>query len=109
MASTNPITYVYEYGGHTIEVTRRHVRTAYARNGNVSNPTEYFVWDTKVDGETVSTLAITRADAYEHGRAKIEGTRFRPDNDRGLGGINVRSYIAVRDEMKKNYRSRVTT
>lgn len=107
MASTYPITYIYDYDGHTIEVSRRHVRTAYARNGNVSNPTEYFVWETSVDGETVSTLSITRTDAYEYGRAKVEGIRFRPDNDLGLGGINVRSYIVVRDEMKANYVKRV--
>lgn len=106
MASTNPITYIYDYDGHTIEVSRRHVRTAFASNGNVSNPTEYFVWQSTVDGEYAAGLCVSRADAYEHARAKIQGVRFHPGDDRGLGSVGVRSYIVVRNEMQANYRSR---
>ena len=105
MKTTNPITYVYEIDGHRIEITRRHVGTAYAANGNVHNPTEYFLWDTRIDGEPGLSMRPTRADAYEHARAQALGLRYDNDDLRRRW-VNVRSFRLVQDEMKANYRGR---
>lgn len=104
--STHPITYVYDVEGHTIEVTRHHIGTAYARNGNVGNPTEYFRWSSRVDGELpVVYRAVSRAEAYEHARAKVLGVEYRNDDLRRRY-VNVRPYTEVQREMKANYNSR---
>lgn len=106
MKSTNPITYTYIFNGCAIDITRRHVGTAYARNGNVGNPTEYFVWEARVDGERIGGQHERRAEAYEHARASILGIRYVND-DRRKRWVNVRSYRVVEDEMRQLYRGRV--
>lgn len=108
--TTNPITYHYDVAGHTISVARRHVGTAYARNGNAHNPTEYFVWEARVDGQLVGTGYDTRATAYEYARASALGIKYRQTRyARGrvaVRGINERLYTIVQDEMRANYRGR---
>lgn len=104
---TEPITYVYDFEGHVIEVSREHVGSAYARNGNVGNPTEYFVWSATVDGKWVTSGCHQRAEAYEYGRASVLGIEYRMQrSDYDHRGINERPFSKVRDEMKANYRSR---
>lgn len=109
--STHPITYHYDFehngSTHDIAITRRHTGTAYARNGNVGNPTEYFRWEAVVNGVTVAGLAFRdRTDAYENARAKVLGIPYRFDLERPARCCNVRSWVVVRDEMKANYRRR---
>jgi hypothetical protein len=107
MKSTHPVTYVYDVEGHEVAVTREHVRTAYARNGNVGNPTEYFKWSATVDGESVTSWARTRADAYEYGRAAVLGYAYSPGHgDNFRGAKNVRNFRLVADEMQTNYQRR---
>lgn len=106
MKSTHPITYEYEFDGHVITVTRCHTGTAYARNGNVGNPTEYFKWESRLDGEFVTLAWEGRAVAYEHARAKALGIPYRYD-ERGGRSRNVRPWTVVRDEMNANYRRRI--
>lgn len=98
MASTNAITYVYRVGDKVIEVTRRHVKTAYAKNGNVGNPTEYFVWDAAIDGNVVCT-AGSRSDAYELalGNGVWNGFAYVGSRDK------VRNFRLVKEEMRENY------
>lgn len=107
MASRHSITYRYDFDGHAIEVTRWHVGTAYARNGNVGNPKEYFRWKASVDGEQIGGYFYSRADAYEHARASILGILYywRPDA-LSVDCVNVRPWTAVQDEMRANYRGR---
>lgn len=111
MKTTHPITYHYSFDHdgvtHDIALTRRHTGTAYARNGNVGNPTEYFRWDATVDGVQVNGgLGFRdRSDAYENARAFVLGIRYANDDNRRRW-VNVRSWVLVRDEMKSNYRSR---
>ena len=102
MKSTHNITYVYEVDGHTIEITRVHVRTAYARNGNVGNPTQYFKWVAHVDGQSTNKFD-RRADAYEMARARVLGIKY-VNNERLHRYVNVRPWTVVRDEMLANYR-----
>ena len=104
----NPdITYTYEVEGRTVTVVRKHVGGAYPRNGNVHNPTQYYTWESYLDGKLVTAWARTRAVAYEYARAKVQGLKYRPD-DRGRGrDLNVRPFTLVADEMKANYRGRV--
>lgn len=107
MKSTYPITYFYDFEGHEIAIPRRHVGTAYARNGNVGNPTEYFVWDAKVDGKLDELGCFSRANAYEHARAHILGITYRESDPKNYRpgpkyNVNVRPYAVVRDEMKTN-------
>lgn len=109
MKTTHPITYRYDFQGHVIEVTRRHVYTAYAANGNVGNPTEYFDWESTVDGERATTAAPSRAVAYEYARAKVLGIPYRCDEGMARRSENVRYWWIVRDEMRANYRGRTTT
>lgn len=115
--STKPITYYYRVEDNTVGITRRHIGTAYARNGNVGNPTEYFLWDWEVANDDLGTFThsgrghATRADAYEHARARILGI---PYNDPYVGGrtpyanqpqrrsVNVRNWLTVQEEMKAN-------
>jgi hypothetical protein len=104
MKTTDPITYRYELDGHKILLTRIHTHTAYARNGNVGNPKEYFVWDTKLDGKIVARRSRSRADAYEYARAHVLDIDFHPGDHEGRGYRNVRRWTIVRDEMKANYR-----
>lgn len=101
------IAYRYDIEGHSVVVDRNHLGTAYARNGNVHNPTEYYTWDSSVDGKTAGSGCATRADAYEYARAAVQGVRFNPGDQRGRGCINVRSFIVVREEMQANYRGRL--
>jgi hypothetical protein len=118
-ASTHPITYRYVVRVndglytpvHVIDITRRHVGTAYARNGNVSNPTEYFVWDATVETlglphrggvESATRGCSTRSDAYEHARATALGIPY-DNNDALKRWVNVRPFTRVADEMKANY------
>lgn len=70
---TARITYLYEVEGRQVAVWREHVGSAYARNGNVGNATEYFIWHSDVDGESASRGCHSRASAYEHARAQILG------------------------------------
>jgi len=108
MKTTAPITYVYriEHEGvaHEVAITRRHTGTAYARNGNVGNPTEYFRWEVAVDGTGLGT-APNRTEAYEVGRCHIEGVRYL---NRAPRYLNVRHYLLVQNEMKSNYVRRQT-
>ena len=46
----------------TTTVTRRLIRTAYPRNGNVHNPTKYYAWDVTVNGR-VMFIARTMREA----------------------------------------------
>lgn len=101
--SITPIAYHYDIDGHDVKVTRRHVRTAYARNGNVSNPTEYFVWDARVDGEYVVGNVGERSTAYEYARARVLGIDYFWDSNQPTKARNVRSFRLVQDEMKANY------
>lgn len=105
--STTPITYVYDVDGHTVAVTRRHVGTAYARNGNVGNPSEHFVWDGRVDDNARPAVisSPTRADAYEHARASALGIPYSNDDTRRRY-VNVRVWTVVQKEMRANYRHR---
>jgi hypothetical protein len=115
MKSTHPITYIYDVDGHTIEITRTHVRTAYARNGNVGNPTEYFEWRAYLNGKPVGTTG-QRAEAYEYARAAALGIEYRTTRYSGgrnggrviAHGKNERPWTAVREEMQTNYRGRRT-
>lgn len=101
--SEHPITYVYEVDGHLIEITRRHTGTAYARNGNVGNPTEYFKWEAKKDGVYLGMFS-KRSDAYE----EATGHAYCDRDGRVIGrNKQVRYFNLVRDEMQANYRGRV--
>ena len=110
---TKPITYIYRFEhegvAHEIRISRRHTGTAYARNGNTHNPTQYYSWSAEVDGVHVIGNVDQRAVAYEYARASILGIRYvayspyRPGKER-----NVRSYLLVADEMKSNYVRRQT-
>jgi len=111
MQTTHPITYRYEVEGHVIDITRRHVHTAYARNGNVHNPTVYFVWDSTVDGAKTFIGERSRAVAYEYARAHALGIDYLnlPDhNVRRQKHKNVRPFNVVQSEMRSNYVGRVT-
>lgn len=97
--TTHAITHRYVVNGQTLEITRRHVRTAYAANGNVGNPTEYFVWDANLDGAHKAT-AGSRSDAYELalGHAVYVDGRYvggRPED--------VRNWRLVKAEMGETY------
>lgn len=87
--STKPYNYLYSYAGHAIEITRRHIGTAYPRNGNVHNPTEYFTWSVSIDGKMHDNYLSTRWEAYESARQHIEPT-------------TPRFYWIVQAEMKEN-------
>lgn len=102
--SAHPITYHYDCEGHAIEVTRVHVGTAYARNGNVGNPTEYFQWESTVDGEWATGTAPTRTVAYEYARAKALGIPYSYDEGMARRSKNVRAFWVVQTEMKANCR-----
>jgi hypothetical protein len=58
-----------------IEYRKRLVRTAYPRNGNVHNPTRYYLWDVYRDGKAIDggfrTLRGARAE-YPGGRVSRE-------------------------------------
>jgi hypothetical protein len=101
--STDPITYRYLFNDHVIEVTREHCGTAYPENGNVHNPTEYFVWNSTLDGESATSWRQTRAVAYEYARAKALGIPYRYDEGVARRSENVRFFTVVADEMKDNY------
>lgn len=103
MKTTHPITYRYEFEGQTIEIERVHYGTAYARNGNVGNPTEYFKWNWRT--ATAKGHGDSRSDAYERARAAVLGIGYVYDERRKLY-VNVRPWTLVRDEMKANYRGR---
>lgn len=103
--STSPITYHYDVDGHDVAVTRRHTGTAYAANGNVGNPTEYFVWSVAVDGVLLMDSIAQRAIAYEYGRAHAQGVRYLY-SDRPGRGVGIRNYNLVAEEMRANYRGR---
>lgn len=123
MKSTNPITYHYEFPDapdgrpRGIAITRRHVGTAYASNGNVGNPTEYFVWDFAIDGGDLDGASSEhaplrgtgyrdRTDAYEHARARLLGIPYCFDLERPARCRNVRPWVVVKAEMQANYRRR---
>lgn len=104
MSKTDPITYHYEIDGRDIAIRRHHMGTAYARNGNTGNPTQYYTWDCYVDGELLCAGERTRADAYETGRARVLGIDyFSPV--RGPGR-NVRTWWDVAADMKAHYQRR---
>jgi hypothetical protein len=98
------ITYRYEVNGHEVTVWRQHVGTAYARNGNAHNPTEYFIWASAVDGEWVLSHMDRRATAYEYARARILGIDYYDHPNHPTRARNVRSWHVVQDEMRANYR-----
>lgn len=104
MKTTKTITYRYDVDGQTIEITRTHDRTAYARNGNVGNPTEYFWWQVRRNGEYLGGVFRLRADAYEAAR----GNKFCNADGRAIGSGPgpVRPYTVVAAEMRANYRGR---
>jgi hypothetical protein len=109
MNSTQPITYVYEVTGpdgtgHEIAITREHTGTAYARNGNVGNATEYFLWNATLDGEPAAWHEPRRSEAYEVARAKLLGIRYA-NGPRSC--VNVRAWHRVREEMKASYRRQI--
>lgn len=101
--STDSRSYRYEVDGHEIVVTRTHVGTAYARNGNVGNATEYFIWSATADGVEVAFSEDRRSEAYEVARAHALGIEYVniPSQRRY---VNVRGWTKVQDEMKANYR-----
>lgn len=103
--TTGPLTYRYDVDGHQVDVTRRHIGTAYP-NGNVHNPTEYFVWSAKADGVPVHGHVSSRSVAYEYARAKVLGIRYAYDDRRGGRCVNVRPFTVVAREMRANYRGR---
>jgi hypothetical protein len=103
--TTSDITYRYEIDGNAIEISRRHTGTAYARNGNVHNPTEYFTWEARVNGVEIGRRFSSRADAYENARAKALGIRYVND-DRRHKYVNVRPFQMVAAEMRAAYRGR---
>ena len=103
MHGTGPISYHYDVEGHDVALSRTHVGTAYARNGNAGNPTEYFVWEACVDGERVVSNRPSRSDAYEHARARALGTSYVNDELRHRY-VNVRGWVTVQAEMRANYR-----
>lgn len=108
MTNTDPIAYLYNFLGHAIRVTREHVGTAYARNGNVGNPTEYFVWNATLNGQRVAVVCSSRAVAYEYARAAALGIRYRHDEGMARRSENVRGWVEVQREMKRNYIGRQT-
>lgn len=104
MKTTAPITYLYEFNDHLIKITRSHAGTAYPRNGNVGNATEYFTWSAWTIYGVASNCA-TRASAYEHARAMILGQRYYDHPNFPTRWVNVRNWLEVKREMKANYRS----
>lgn len=54
----------------TATITREFERWAYPKNGNLSNPTPYFKWIARIDGENVNgsdrTLASAKAFLAEY-------------------------------------------
>lgn len=109
--STHPIAYQYDIDGAIVVIERVHIGTAYARNGNVGNPTEYFRWNWKVEmlprsiKEGAHGNGSSRADAYERARAVVLGIPYIYDDVRKRYE-NVRPWTVVRDEMRSNYRGR---
>lgn len=94
MKTTHPIRYTYNIDGNVVLIERVHYGTAFARNGNVGNPTEYFKWNWWV--ETPSNIntpspslrghADSRTDAYERARAAVLGIPYVPaDGTHGDG------------------------
>jgi hypothetical protein len=100
-----PIAYRYATPSGTIVITRRWTGEAYARNGNVGNPTQYFRWEAVLNGKCIGAFFTNRANAYEAAR----GFRYCDERGkvRGIGG-EVRYYLTVRDEMRANYKGRAT-
>jgi hypothetical protein len=45
---------------HTITTERRQVGEAYARNGNLGNPTPRYMFDALVDGKIVASQTLRR-------------------------------------------------
>lgn len=104
--NTQPITYRYNVEGTGVSITRRHIGEAYPRNGNVGNPTQYFAWEWITD-EGKSGNGSSRADAYERARASVLGIPYI-FHEPTRRYVNVRSYLVVADEMKANYKGRVS-
>lgn len=102
--TTHPIAYAYTVDGAHVIITRVHIRTAYARNGNVGNPTEYFRWEWAVESGPRGT-GSSRSDAYELARAAVLGIRY-VNNDTRKMWVNVRPWTVVKDEMQANYTGR---
>lgn len=105
MNAIKPLTYHYAIDGHDIAITRRHIGTAYARNGNVGNPTQYFTWEVSVDGEYLAGHIAQRALAYEEARCHIARTPY-VNLDSVHRYVNVRNVYLVQREMKANYKGR---
>lgn len=111
--STHPITYAYNIEGAIVLITRVHVGTAYPRNGNVGNPTEYFRWEWSVSSQLMGYGKLTfpdlkgrgdsRADAYERARAAVLGIPYRT-GEYAKDCVNVRPWTVVKAEMQANYR-----
>lgn len=96
--------YLYEIDGHDVTISRLHTGTAYARNGNAHNPTEYFRWDMAIDGEPYLSACRSRTEAYEHARCRIRDLGDYVCTDRRHRYQNVRNVFAVQEEMRQNYR-----
>ena len=111
MKSTHPIAYQYNIGGNIVVIERVHYGTAYARNGNVGNPTEYFKWNWTVEMKArclesgAHGHGDSRADAYERARASVLGIRYVNDEQRRRY-TNVRPWTVVKAEMQANYNGR---
>lgn len=106
--STAPIAYQYSIDGAVAVIERVHVGTAYARNGNVGNPTEYFRWNWTVEllPRSIKSGAhgngSSRADAYERARASVLGIPYRT-GEYVHQCENVRPWTDVKAEMQANY------
>lgn len=89
MKGTGKITYFYEVEGKRVAVWREHAGTAYARNGNAGNATEYFTWHASVNGEHAATgKAPARASSgwtgRPPGRNRNSAASLRPCRARAL-------------------------
>lgn len=98
--------YVYEVEGHTIEIVRRRIGQAYARNGNAHNPTQYYAWDSTLDGEPLFGREQSRRSAYENARAHILGIDYYDHPNYPHRWKNVRNFRVVDAEMRANRRTR---
>jgi starvation-inducible outer membrane lipoprotein len=67
MTTTQTAERIYRstHAGHVVEIQRHLDRLAYARNGNVHNPSRYYRWEARVDGKVVTTSSRSKRYAME--------------------------------------------
>jgi len=89
---------------HEVSVTRRHVGTAYAKNGNVGNPTQYYVWQATVDGGPAGGVYGSRWEAYDAAVARLDGRNMADRRGRDGQWMKqwLRNFRLVQAEMKQN-------